>query len=66
LNVLGGYAAHDHRAMADQAKKACIRIPSTTVRDDCIGLDGHIIRRFAAVRIRGRDIHAIISLLERR
>ena len=31
--MLGGYAAHDHRAMSNQAKKACIRIPALTVRD---------------------------------
>ena len=37
LNVLGGYAAHDHRAMEDQAKKACIRIPAPTVRNGGLG-----------------------------
>jgi hypothetical protein len=31
--MLGGYAAHDHRAMSNQAKKACIRAPALTVRD---------------------------------
>src|ERR1017187_9612192 len=33
LNVLGGYAAHDHRAMADRAKKVCIGAPAPAVRD---------------------------------
>jgi len=42
LNVLGGYAAHDHRAMANQAKKACIRAPAPTVRDGHCGVDGHL------------------------
>ena len=41
LNVLDGYAVRDHRAMANQAKKACIRIPARTVRDGICGLDGH-------------------------
>ena len=39
--MLGSYAAHDHRAMVDQAKKACIRIPALTVRDGNCRLDGH-------------------------
>ena len=33
MNMLSSYAAHDHRARSDQAKKACIRIPALTVRD---------------------------------
>ena len=39
MNVLGGYAADDHRAMANQAKKACIRIPALAVRNGSCGLD---------------------------
>src|ERR1039458_8991742 len=39
LNVLGGYAAHDHRAMADRAKKACIGAPAPAVRDGSWGVD---------------------------
>jgi len=27
LNVLSGYAAHDHRRMINQAKKACQGFP---------------------------------------
>ena len=42
LNVLGGYAAHDHRANGDQAKKACIRIPAPAVRDSHCRFDGHL------------------------
>jgi hypothetical protein len=30
LNVRKSYALADHRAMVDQAKKACIRIPAPT------------------------------------
>jgi hypothetical protein len=33
LNMLGGYAARDHRANVNQAKKACIRAPALAVRD---------------------------------
>ena len=39
--MLGSYAAHDHRANADQAKKACIRIPAPAVRNGPCGLNGH-------------------------
>ena len=39
--MLGSYAAHDHRANFNQAKKACIRIPACTVRDGTRRLDGH-------------------------
>jgi hypothetical protein len=39
--MLGSYAAHDHRANVDQAKKACIRIPAPAVRNGACGLDGH-------------------------
>ena len=64
--MLGGYAAHDRRVNVDQAKKACIRIPAPAVRDGPCRLDVIRIRRFAAVRIRGRNTNATISLLERR
>jgi hypothetical protein len=40
--MLGGYAAHDHHANADQAKKACIRIPAPAVRNGACGLDGDL------------------------
>ena len=40
--MLGSYAAHDHRANIDQAKKACIRIPAFTVRDGNRRLDGRL------------------------
>ena len=39
--MLGGYAAHDHHANGDQAKKACIRIPAPTVKNGACRLDGH-------------------------
>ena len=39
--MLSSYAAHDHRANVDQAKKACIRIPAHTVRDGTCGLDDY-------------------------
>jgi len=69
--MLGSYATHDHRANFDQAKKACIRIPAPAVRNGSCGLDGNLYPppdRFTSgvVRIRGKDISAIISLLERR
>ena len=41
MNVLSGYAAHDHRAMVDQAKKARIRAPAPAVRDGNCRVDGH-------------------------
>jgi hypothetical protein len=71
LNMLSGYAAHDHRANFDQAKKACIRIPAPAVRDGSCGLDGRLHStpcRFTseALRLRGRNTSATISLLERR
>jgi hypothetical protein len=52
--------------MVDQAKKACIRIPAPAVRNGSCGLDVTYPRHFSAVRYRGRDINATISLLERR
>ncbi len=50
LNMLGSYAAHDHRANFNQAKKACIRIPAPAVRNGSCGLDGftsYVSRRSA-------------------
>jgi len=41
LNMLGSYAAHDHRANVDRAKKARIRIPAPSVRNGDCRLDGH-------------------------
>ena len=41
LNMLGSYAAHDHRAKFDQAKKACIRIPAPAVRNGSCRVDEH-------------------------
>ena len=37
--MLSSYAAHDHRAHIDQAKKACIRIPASTVRNGSCRVD---------------------------
>jgi hypothetical protein len=53
--MLGSYAAHDHRANVDQAKKACIRIPARSVRNGVCRVHDDRIRRFAAVRFRGRN-----------
>jgi len=39
--MLDSYAVRDHRAMVYQAKKACIRIPASSVEDSSYGLDGH-------------------------
>ena len=39
--MLDSYAVRDHRAMANQAKKACIRIPLLSVKDSKFGLDGY-------------------------
>ena len=38
--MLGSYAAHDHRANVNQAKKAWIRIPAPAVIDGACRLDG--------------------------
>jgi hypothetical protein len=40
--MLGSYAAHDHYANVNQAKKACIRIPSPAVRDCRLRLDDYL------------------------
>jgi len=53
--MLGGYAAHDHRANGDQAKKACIRIPARAVRDSICRFDEQSIRYPKAVRYRGKN-----------
>ena len=40
LNMLGSYAAHDHRANVDEEKKACIEFPrllSGTALAGCMG-----------------------------
>ena len=39
--MLGSYAARDHRAIEDQAKKACIRLPRDRQERLC-GVDGHL------------------------
>jgi len=41
LNMLESYAFRDHREIADQAKKACIRIPAFTVRNGNCRVDEH-------------------------
>jgi len=64
--MLGSYAARDHYVKLDQAKKACIRIPAPAVRNGACGLDDIRILCLAAVRYRGRNADATISLLERR
>jgi len=69
--MLGSYAAHDHHENIDQAKKACIRIPAYTVINGACGLDDDLYPasvRFTSgtLRIRGKDINATSSLLERR
>ena len=45
--MLGSYATHDHYANVDQAKKACIRIPSLAVRNRKFGLDDYLHPPFA-------------------
>jgi len=69
--MLGSYAAHDHHANCDQAKKACIRIPAHTVKDGDCWLDDYLYPAFdrftsGTLRIRGKNINATSSLLERR
>ena len=71
LNMLGSYAAHDYHESIDQAKKACITIPAHSVRNGACGFDDNpypASDRFTseALRIRGKDINATSSLLERR
>jgi hypothetical protein len=51
LNVLENYVLHDHRAMVDQAKKACIRIPAPAVRNGACRLDRIGIRQAPALRL---------------
>ena len=75
LNVLHGYAMQRPSCDGDQAKKACIRIPALTVRDGNCRVDGHShslhadprqVASQGAVRNRGKNARAIVSLLERR
>ena len=69
MNVLGGYAAHDHRANGDQAKKACIRIPAPAIKDGTHRLDGHPHPPLLIAQgglLSQKECNAIISLLERR
>jgi hypothetical protein len=66
LNVLDGYAVHDHRARSIKQRRLVSEFPLLLSETALAGLMDIHIRRFAAVRIRGRDIYAITSLLERR
>jgi hypothetical protein len=66
LNVLDGYAVRDHRAMAIKQRRLVSGFPRPLSGTAIAGLMDAYIRHFAAVRIRGRDIRAITSLLERR
>ena len=66
MNVLDGYAVRDHRVMAIKQRRLVSEFPHSPSGTAIAGwMDIHI-RRFAAVRIRGRNINAIVSLLERR
>ena len=71
LNVLGSYAADDHRAMAIKQRRLVSGFPRLPSGTALAGLDGQSASardRFTsgAVRYRGRNASAIISLLERR
>jgi hypothetical protein len=66
LNVLDGYAIRDHRAMVIKQRRLVSEFPHSLSETALAGLMVIHIRRFAAVRIRGRDINATVSLLERR
>ncbi len=65
MNKLGSYAAHDHYG-TDQAKEGVIMAPVLTVRNGRTGYMETRIRHLAVLRYRGRDAHAMRSLLERR
>jgi len=64
--MLGGYAAHDHHG-TDQAKEGLVRTPAHTVRNGTCGVHDKLASfGLSTVRYRGRDAHAMRSLLERR
>jgi hypothetical protein len=61
--MLGSYAAHDHRANGDQAKKACIGVSRGRYQVIAVaGLMDICTRRLSTVRYRGRSTYAIGSL----
>ena len=66
MNVLDGYAVRDHRAMVIKQRRLVSEFPRPLSGTAIAGLMDIAIRRFAAVRIRGRNVDAIVSLLERR
>ena len=64
--MLDSYAVRDHRAMVIKQRRLVSEFPHSLSGTALAGLMDIYIRRFAAVRIRGRNISAITSLLERR
>jgi hypothetical protein len=66
LNVLGGYAARDHRAMVIKQRRLVSEFPRLLSGTAIAGLMDTRIRRLSTFRIRGRNANTITSLLERR
>ena len=66
LNVLDGYAVGDHRAIVIKQRRLVSEFPRSLSGTAIAGLMDIHIRRLATFRIRGRDMSAITSLLERR
>ena len=66
LNMLDGYAVRDHRAMVIKQRRLVSEFPHSLSGTVPAGLMDTYIRRLSTIRIRGRDINAITSLLERR
>jgi len=66
LNMLDGYAVRDHRAMVIKQRRLVSEFPRSPSGTAIAGLMDIHIRHLSTIRIRGRDINAITSLLERR
>ena len=66
MNVLDGYAVRDHRAMGIKQRRLVSEFLLALSKTVLAGLMDVHIRRLSTFRIRGRDINAITSLLERR
>jgi len=66
LNMLDSYAVRDHRAMAIKQRRLVSEFPHTLSGTELAGLMDIHSRRLSTLRIRGRDMSAIVSLLERR
>jgi len=64
--MLDSYAVRDHRAMEIKQRRLVSEFPRLLSGTALAGLMDIQIRRLSTLRIRGRDMSAIVSLLERR